>query len=152
MDVPLPNWRFIRRYLTIAAIGNLLWGVLQQPFYTLWQTASPAYVVFAIFHCWIGDLMIAASCLALAVFALSRLRSRKFFPAGALVTVLAGVAYTMFSEWQNMSIHHFWTYSPYMPRLPFLGTGMSPLLQWIIVPTIALFVAHKPFMKPVIVS
>lgn len=143
MDLPPANWRFIRSYLTIAAIGNLLWEVLQQPFYTLWRIASPAYVAFAIIHCWIGDLMIASFSLALGIIASRSLGSKRFFPAGVIVSVLAGVSYTIFSEWQNMSVHHFWTYSAYMPRLPIVGTGLLPILQWILVPAIALYCARK---------
>lgn len=112
-------------------------------FFTLWRIASPAYVAFAIIHCWIGDLMIASFSLALGIIASRSLGSKRFFPAGVIVSVLAGVSYTIFSEWQNMSVHHFWTYSAYMPRLPIVGTGLLPILQWILVPAIALYCARK---------
>ncbi|WP_148359246.1 hypothetical protein [Acidocella aminolytica] len=137
------HWQIIRRYMLTMAAGNLLWEILQQPFYTLWQTASLAYLTFAIVHCWIGDLMIAASCLALGICTSRILRSRQFFPVGAFVTLLAGLAYTIFSEWRNMSIHHFWTYSAYMPRLPFVGTGLLPILQWFLIPMLSLCLARK---------
>lgn len=141
------RWPFIFRYMISMAAGNLLWEILQQPFYTLWQTASLAYLIFAIVHCWIGDLMIAALCLALGIFVSIKIQSKQFFPCGTLVTVLAGIAYTIFSEWRNTSIHHFWTYSVYMPRLPFVGTGLLPILQWVVIPLIALYLARKSSLR-----
>jgi hypothetical protein len=146
-QTPMMRWPFIFRYMISMATGNLLWEILQQPFYTLLQTASLAYLIFAIVHCWIGDLMIAALCLALGIFSSRILQLRQFFPMGALVTLLAGIAYTIFSEWRNMSIHHFWSYSTYMPRLPFVGTGLLPILQWILVPMIALYLVRKSSLK-----
>lgn len=146
------NWQFIRCYMTSIAVGNLLWEILQQPFYTLWQTASVAYTAFAIVHCWIGDLMIAAFCLALGICTARVLQSKHFFPVSASVSVLSGIAYTIFSEWRNMSVHHFWTYSAYMPRLPIVGTGLLPILQWVLVPAIALYFARKSLLTLVTVA
>jgi hypothetical protein len=49
-----------------------------------------------------------------------------------------GAAYTILSEWLNVEIRRSWSYTATMPVLPFLGTGLTPLLQWLIVPTLAL--------------
>ena len=42
-----------------------------------------------------------------------------------LATVL-GVAYTIYSEWLNVSVRRSWAYSSLMPTVPFIGTGLSP--------------------------
>jgi len=60
-----------------------------------------------------------------------------------VLTVMVGVAYTIYSEWLNTTIRQGWAYSPMMPVLPPLGTGLSPLLQWLIVPSLALSVATR---------
>ena len=52
--------------------------------------------------------------------------------------IVPGVAYTIFSEWLNVEIRRSWSYTAAMPVLPFLGTGLAPLLQWLIVPSLAL--------------
>jgi hypothetical protein len=49
-----------------------------------------------------------------------------------------GIAYTLFSEWLNVTVSGNWAYTTAMPRLPFIGTGLAPLLEWVIVPTAAL--------------
>ena len=57
------------------------------------------------------------------------------------VTMTAGLAYTVFSEWLNTEVRRSWAYSDLMPVLPPLGTGLSPLLQWLVVPAAALWLA-----------
>ncbi|MEE3504245.1 hypothetical protein [Acidiphilium acidophilum] len=48
----------LRRYLAIMAVGNLVWETAQLPLYTISRTGSVGYRVFAVLHCWIGDLVI----------------------------------------------------------------------------------------------
>lgn len=36
-----------------------------------------------------------------------------------------------------------WHYSDLMPRLPFLGTGLSPVLQWLILPLFVVSLVHR---------
>lgn len=48
--------------------------------------------------------------------------------------LLAGVAFTVYSEWVNVNVRGSWGYSDLMPTVPVLGTGLSPLMQWIAVP------------------
>jgi hypothetical protein len=50
--------------------------------------------------------------------------------------LLLGIGYTMFSEWLNVEVRATWAYTDQMPALPPLGTGLTPLLQWLIVPTL----------------
>ena len=51
--------------------------------------------------------------------------------------ILLGAAYTVFSEWLNINIRRSWSYTDAMPVLPLLGTGLTPLLQWVVVPGLA---------------
>jgi hypothetical protein len=136
--------RAIVRYLGAFAVANLVWEVFQLPLFTLWRTAGAAYLAFAALHCWVGDLLIGSASLRLGIMVASR-----FWPSGgcarvAAVTVLLGVAYTVFSEWLNVAVRGSWAYASAMPRVPPLGTGLSPLLQWIIVP-LAAFAWARPY-------
>jgi hypothetical protein len=135
--------RAIVRYLGAFAVGNLVWEVFQLPLFTLWRTAGAAYLAFAALHCWVGDLLIGSAFLGLGIMVAGR-----FWPSGgyvrvAAITVLLGVAYTVFSEWLSVAVRGSWAYAPAMPRLPPLGTGLSPLLQWIIVPPAAFAWARR---------
>lgn len=56
------------------------------------------------------------------------------------MTTILGVAYTIFSEWLNVEIHQSWAYTEFIPPL---GTGLAPVLQWLLLPGLALSIATK---------
>ena len=58
------------------------------------------------------------------------------------VALALGIAYTIFSEWLNVSVRESWAYSELMPVIPILGTGMSPIAQWIFLPLFGLLWAR----------
>jgi hypothetical protein len=51
--------------------------------------------------------------------------------------IILGAAYTILSEWLNVEIWRSWSYTAAMPVLPLFGTGLTPLLQWRVVPGLA---------------
>ena len=128
----------VRRYLIASLVLNLVWEVLQLPLYTLWQTGTYQQQAFAVLHCTIGDIMIAGLTLLIA---LSLLAQPEWPQLGAgriwLATLLLGIGYTIYSEWINVTERANWAYSEWMPIVPLIGVGVSPLLQWLIVPTLA---------------
>lgn len=119
------------------AATNLGWEVLQLPLYSLWSTASPLAITWAVLHCTAGDVLIGA------VTFLAARRLTHGLPRIVFVAVLVtlGVAYTVFSEWLNVSVRGNWAYAPAMPLVPPFATGLAPLLQWLAVPPLAFFVA-----------
>lgn len=133
----------LRRYFVTMAIGNLVWETMQLPFYTIWRTARFAYLAFAVLHCWIGDLLIGSVTMLFGIIAAGRQWPFANGGRAVLVTLTSGVAYTMFSEWLNVVVRGAWAYSPAMPVLPVLGTGLSPFLQWVVVPGVALWFAYR---------
>ena len=60
------------------------------------------------------------------------------------------IAYTVFSEWINVSVLQSWAYSELMPVNPILGTGISPIAQWVFLPPFGRLWARKSFaMEPI---
>ena len=55
----------------------------------------------------------------------------------ALAAILLGAGYTILSEWLNVEIRRTWSYAAAMPLVPWLGTGVAPLAQWLVVPGLA---------------
>jgi predicted ABC-type exoprotein transport system permease subunit len=45
------------------------------------------------------------------------------------LVILFGVAHAIYSEWMNTTIRASWSYGPLMPVVPWIGTGLSPLVQ-----------------------
>ena len=142
---PQPKWlQALRVYLALSLVLNLLWETLHLPLYTIWTTGSVREKAFAVVHCAIGDVMIAGLALvaALAVAGSNGWpihRARQVFA----ITLMIGIAYTIYSEWLNTTVRQGWAYSPLMPVLPMTGTGLSPFLQWLAVPSLALSLATQ---------
>jgi hypothetical protein len=134
-----------RTYVVASLLGHLVWELLQLPLYTIFWTASIREITFAIVHCTAGDVLIAIAVLLIAIIITGRepgLTERRHIRLAGL-TIVFGVCYTVFSEWINASIRESWSYTNAMPLLPVLGTGIAPLLQWLVVPTIALALAWR---------
>ena len=133
----------IRRYLAVTIVGHLAYETLHVPLYRIWSEGSAAQIAFAVVHCTGGDLLIALAVLVAALILTGNARwpAERFMLVGAL-GVAFGVAYTIYSEWLNVSVRGSWSYSTRMPTLPPLGTGLTPFLQWFVVPPIALAAAR----------
>jgi hypothetical protein len=137
--------RFLRRYFAIFALTSLAWEILQLPLYTLWKSGTRAQIASAIAHCTAGDVLIAAAALSAAALAAGGpdWPLRRFAPVAA-IAILIGVAYTICSEWFNVSVRGAWTYTDAMPTIPLPGfaPGVSPVLQWLVVPAFAFWRAR----------
>jgi hypothetical protein len=148
-----PRWyedraalRFISlRFAPLLGALNLAWEVAQLPLYTLWQDATPAFRAYAVVHCTLGDVLIGASALAIALLVTGAGSPRAWrWGAIAALTVAIGLGYTVFSEWLNTVVRDGWAYAGAMPtvRIGGLQVGLSPLAQWLLVPPLALLLAR----------
>ncbi|HRQ64233.1 MAG TPA: hypothetical protein PKZ76_05090 [Xanthomonadaceae bacterium] len=132
--------RIVGRYLLLMVPASVAWEFAHMPFYTLWETGTRAEIAFAALHCSVGDWMIAAASLALAAILVGGRTwpQQRYLPVAALAVAL-GLAYTLFSEWLNVDLRQSWAYAGAMPRLPVLGIGLTPVLQWLILPVLGLW-------------
>lgn len=137
----------LRRYFFVIIPANLIWEFAHLPLYTIWNEGSPGEIVFAAIHCTGGDILIAMSALMLALMITGRnwphahLARRRV----TILTVVFGLGYTLFSEWLNIVVRAAWAYSDLMPIIPVLDAGLSPVLQWIVIPLAAFWWASRPF-------
>lgn len=134
----------LRRYIGFLVPAHLAWEFGHMPLYTLWKEGSREDIVFAAVHCTGGDLLIAIMSLvaALVIAGDASWPHRRGRPVAAL-TIAIGLAYTVFSEWLNTEVRGSWAYSEYMPIVPVLDAGLSPLLQWLVIPLGALWWASR---------
>lgn len=131
-------------YFAASLAGHLVWEVVQLPLYTIFRNESLAGIAFAVAHCTAGDLLIAGSALLVALLCAGHAdwparRHRRV----ATLTVVLGVCYTLYSEWFNTTVRHAWAYTDAMPLLPVIEIGLTPVLQWLAIPAIALGVAAR---------
>jgi hypothetical protein len=147
-----PDWlAALRAYLLTVTIADLLWELAHLPLYTLWRTGTPGEKLFAAVHCTAGDLLIALASLTVGlVLAGHRDWPARRFVIVAVLTLTFGFGYTAFSEWLNVVMRKSWAYSDLMPVVSVFGLrlGASPLLQWMVVPTLALRASRRFGMMP----
>ena len=133
------------RYLPWMLVLNLAWEAAHVRLYTLWQEAEAAYIAFSVSHCTLGDVVIGLAALMVALM-LVRASSIAHWPWATVATItsLAGIAYTIFSEWMNITLLRSWTYAEGMPTLEIAGfeIGLTPLAQWLVLPPIALYLGR----------
>ena len=139
-----PLWlASIRRYAFVTTTAHLAWETAHVPLYTIWSEGTGQEIAFAVVHCTVGDLAIAASSLvASLILAGSSAWPRHSFARVAGAALVLGVIYTAYSERVNVA-RGAWAYADAMPVVPLLGIGLSPLLQWLGVPALAFAMVRR---------
>ena len=135
------TWIVVRFVPPFAAL-NLAWEAAQLPLYDVWEREWQ-YQAFVVVHCTAGDVLIGLCALMLALIATRAGRPETWrIRRVTLVMIAISLAYTIFSESMNTVWRESWAYSALMPVVPFLGTGLSPLAQWIVIPVAVLHLAR----------
>lgn len=130
-------------YALLALPMFAAWELTHAPLYTIWVDAGPQAAWRAALHCTLGDAALAFACalaaelLARALPWLQRARRRE-----ALV-IAFGLLATIAIEWASTRWLGRWTYRESMPVIPWLGVGLSPLAQWLVVPSVALWILRR---------
>ncbi|OGT79961.1 MAG: hypothetical protein A3H91_04245 [Gammaproteobacteria bacterium RIFCSPLOWO2_02_FULL_61_13] len=122
--------------MAVSFAVHLVWELAQLPLYLLADESKGA-LAYAVLHCTAGDALIAGGAYLLAGFALREPDWPVDRPwSGAIIAFPLGIAYTAWSEWDNVYRAGNWAYASGMPLV--LGIGLAPLLQWIVVPALVL--------------
>ena len=126
----------------IAFALNLAWEIAHVRLYTIGMEADGLRTAWAVFHCSLGDVVIALAMFALAGIVLRSSNWPVSSPcAGGAIVVVGAMAYTVWSEWHNVYRTGSWGYAAGMPLI--FGIGLSPLLQWLILPPVMVLVYRK---------
>jgi hypothetical protein len=128
----------------LAFVLHVLWEIGQLPFYQL--PPDLGFRAYAVLHCTLGDVLIST----LTFSGTAALMRSWDWPIrapwrGGIPMVTAGVVYTGFSEWHNVYHMAHWTYAPAMPLVA--GIGLTPLLQWLLVPSLMLAIVHRHWAR-----
>lgn len=59
------------------------------------------------------------------------------------IFVGVGIALTVGFEYYHTNVSLRWAYSDAMPLVPPFGTGLSPLLQWLIIPPLVIWLTRR---------
>lgn len=127
-----------------ALLVNFLWEMLQTPFFADMPQMAHWPATLLCLRATTGDAGIAvAAHLAVA----ARWRDRGWFlapdrPKVALLIAL-GVLATVLLELHAVHWAARWSYSGLMPVIPLLGVGLVPIVQWIVLPPLTLFLLRR---------
>ena len=127
---------------SLAFVLHLVWEIAHVRLYTIGMEADGLRTAWAVFHCSLGDVVIALAMFALAGIVLSRADWPVSHPwAGGAIVAVGAMAYTVWSEWHNVYRASNWGYTVDMPLI--FGIGLSPLLQWLILPPAMVFAYRR---------
>ena len=136
---------FIARVTLWSALSfslNLLWEISHVGLYTIWREADGLRIAWSLFHCTLGDVVIAVAGFALAAIVLWRANWPLSRPwTGSVIVIIGAVAFTTWSEWYNVYRADAWGYAPNMPLI--FGIGLTPLLQWLVLPPVIVVAYRK---------
>ncbi|MFO7529461.1 MAG: hypothetical protein R6W86_11735 [Marinobacter sp.] len=150
------NVRYRRR--AAVALASMIWGVsfflhfvwemLQVPFFSGMSGAGHWDVVWLCTRATIGDANIAFGAYTLTAWVSrdwfwvancwNRINLSTYFSVGLLVAIV-------FEYWATGAGER-WVYSELMPVLSWTGTGILPLIQWVILPLMSLYVVRWMFL------
>lgn len=130
--------------LIYAFLVNLVWEMLQMPLFAYpaavtWGQASLECVQAAA-----GDALMLLASYWLVVLLW---RDRRWIlqpSAGALgLFLVPGLVMTVVFEALATDVWGRWTYADTMPVLPVTGTGLVPLLQWVLLPLLIVWLVRR---------
>lgn len=130
--------------VVFAFLLNFVWEFWQVPFYRDLPSASHWEAIKACSLATVGDAVIAlASFWVVAAVARSRAWLRSPSARQVLAFTLIGLVVTVIAEWGATNWLRWWTYADQMPTLPWIGTGLLPLLQWVILPPLVVWFVQR---------
>ncbi len=126
--------------LILSFLGHFAWELLQAPLFSSLEGIGHFAGVLICLHATLGDLGIAL----VAFWCAAWLGGGRGWVArpilGAVILFFGvGLVATIGFEFVSTEILNRWSYGPGMPRLPIVGTGFAPLVQWLIVPSLVLW-------------
>lgn len=123
---------------------HFTWEFLQAPLFRNMQDATHMDGIRICLQATLGDMIIVL----IAFWAAAGLTGTRQWLAqpnrrAILAWLSTGLAFTVVLEYYSTEIAGRWIYGTSMPRLPVIGTGITPVLQWIVIPLIVLWYMHR---------
>ena len=130
--------------LVLSFLGHFTWEVLQAPLFANLSETDHFIGIAICLKATFGDLAIALAAFWCAAFIG---KSRSWFASSGIGAPSAffaiGLLATIALEYISTEVTDRWAYDGVMPLLPVLGTGLSPILQWVFVPMLVLWYMRR---------
>ncbi len=119
---------------------NFIWEIWQVPLFQSMDNLTHFEATIGCTRAALGDVVILL--VAFWIIALTaRSRSWIIYPTTIQVAgfIAIGIVITVVVEAISIHVLNRWQYAAAMPTLPILGTGITPILQWLMIPPIIVF-------------
>ncbi len=134
-ELPIALFAFLLHFVWEFLQAPLWVGMAEMPHWDGVRTCTVATL---------GDVLIALIAFWIGAFA-ARSRAWLLMPkrGPTAIYMIAGLAVTVIYEFLATGPLARWEYADIMPRLPGLGTGLVPVLQWLTLPVATLWLARR---------
>lgn len=130
-------------FALFALLLHFPWEILQAPLWVGMANLAHAEGVRICGIAALGDVVIAlAAYEAAALSTRSRLWLLNPPRAAWAVYIAVGLVLTVAYEYAATGAFARWEYVASHPRLPVLGTGLAPVLQWLVLPPLTLWLTR----------
>ena len=136
---------YIEFYLVLLGLPiNFIWEMVQMPLFVLTGDSSLANYTLICLQASIGDVLILLV-MYWCVVVTTKTRTWMFhLNPGRLISFIAiGILLTIVLEAVSVNLLQRWDYSELMPTVPVLGTGLAPILQWLFIPLLLLWLLRR---------
>ena len=141
----VPNKKILNEFvLVVIVLGFLLnftWELIQMPLYN-----SASFKINHVTFCALGSvadaIMVLLIYLGLAFIFKNSFWMRPLKWQRIVVAILIGGVGAVLSEMRHLSLGN-WVYSDLMPLLPMIKVGLSPVLQFMILPILVYILSSK---------
>lgn len=137
--------RFVFTALVLAFLLNFAWEVIQMPLYK-----DASYTIEHIAFCALASVADAIMVLLIYfcfVFIYKKpLWVEEFTSTRIFILMLVGAVGAIVAERRHLSVGT-WAYDNSMPLLPVVGVGLSPVLQFMLLPALIYYLSYKKKRK-----
>jgi hypothetical protein len=127
-----------------AFLLNLPWEFLQVPLFAGMPSAGHWSAIQVCGRATLGDVVITLTAFwVVAAWARARRWILSPTPRQVAGLVAVGVLITIVMEWLATRVLGRWAYAEAMPVVPILGVGLSPVLQWIVLPPLVVWFVRR---------
>jgi len=127
---------------------NLAWETIQTPLFIFEQQSSFSALMGCLLFCSGVDALMTLIAFWLVAFAR---RDRSWFlrrkAKDWILFVALAIILALLSEYTAVHYRNLWEYSAFMPLIPGLDIGVVPIVQWLLLPPIALWISNRTFVS-----
>ncbi len=128
---------------------HFTWEFLQAPLYRSMEPLTHFDGIRVCLQATLGDMVLVLVAFWATSIVTGTRRWQVRPDARAIATWLVfGLVMTVVIEFLSTEILDRWTYAEAMPRLPWVGTGLGPFGQWVVVPMIVLWYMNRLSPEP----